>query len=316
MKPSHPKLSDLLSSPVRTRVAPSPTGHVHLGTLRTALHNALAARASGGTFLLRIDDTDLARNQDVHVQAFQSLLDDMGLSPDLMFRQSDRFDIHRAAAQSLVQAGLAHVHQGATLLGDDVIPLAPAQFQDLAAGPCKVSSQQTGTLPGLVLVRADGTPTYLFSSVVDDVDHQIDLIIRGMDHLANTPKQLVIAAALDQAGWRGARAFCDTIRFAHVGLIMGQGPMGTRKLSKRDAGSSVMDQLANGAHPGALLHVALMLGWGHPDPQFDRHYPVLSWSDMLNVFPQGALRPGNALFQPQRLDALSRKYRARAHMVT
>lgn len=316
MKAFNPKLSDLLRSPVRTRVAPSPTGHVHLGTLRTALHNALAARASGGVFLLRIDDTDQARNQDVHVQAFQSLLGSMGLSPDHVFRQSDRFDVHRAAAQTLVLAGLAHVQQGATVLGNDVISLAPNQFQDLASGLCKVSAQQASTLPGLVLVRADGTPTYLFSSVVDDIDYRLNLIIRGMDHLANTPKQLAIASALAQVSWPNAQAFCDAIRFAHVGLIMGQGPMGPRKLSKRDATSSVVDQLANGAHPRALLHVAMMLGWGHPDPQFDRLYPILDWDDMIRVFPQGALRPGNALFQPQRLAALTRKYRARPHMVT
>lgn len=146
---------------------------------------------------------------------------------------------------------------------------------------------------------------------MDDIDYRINLIIRGMAHLANTPKQLAIVSALAQISWPNAQAFCDAIRFAHVGLIMGP-----RKLSKRDAASSVVDQLANGAHPRALLHVAMMLGWGHPDPQFDGLYPILDWDDMTRVFPQGAGRPGNALFQPQRLAALTRKYRARPHMVT
>lgn len=316
MKVPPPKLSHVLSSPIRTRVAPSPTGHVHLGTLRTALHNVLAARASGGTFLLRIDDTDQARNQDVHVSAFRSLLDDMGLAPNLMFRQSDRFDVHRAAAGQLVAAGAARLDAGAVVLSGGCVDVMPSSFLDLAAGQCAVSSQQAALLPGLVLIRADGTPTYLFSSVVDDIDYRIDLIIRGMDHLSNTPKQLALAHLLASVGWHGAKSFIDRVHLAHVGLIMTPGKMGPVKMSKRDVASSVMDQRSSGICDPALRHVALMLGWGHPDPQFDRQYPVMSWDDMVRVFPQGALRPGSALFQAARLAALDRKYRARPGMVT
>ena len=316
MKDLPPKLSQVLSSPVRTRVAPSPTGHVHLGTFRTALHNALAARSSGGAFLLRIDDTDLARNQDVHVSAFQHLLDAMELAPDIVFRQSDRFDIHRAAAAQLVAAGAAHHQGGAIVLSGCAVDAMPHSFMDLAAGRCSVSAQQSALLPGLVLIRSDGTPTYLFSSVVDDIDYRIDLIVRGMDHLSNAPKQLALAHLLSSVGWDGAASFLDRVHHAHVGLIMAPGKMGPVKMSKRDAASSVMDLRASGICEPALRHVALMLGWGHPDPQFDRQYPVLSWDDMIRAFPQGALRPGSALFQSARLAALDRKYRARPGMIT
>lgn len=305
------KLSQILTRPAHTRVAPSPTGHVHLGTLRTALHNWLAAKASGGAFLLRIDDTHGARNNPTHAVAFQRLLDDMGMSPDQTVWQSQRFDVHRAAAASLVGCGLAQVKDGATVLTQDIVDLTVSSFVDLASGDCRVSKQQSSLLPGAVLIRSDGTPTYMLASIVDDIDHSINLIIRGVDHLSNTPKQLAIAAGLASAGWPNAADFVSGLRLAHVGLIMIQGKTGPVKLSKRDAASSVIDLRAAGISDRAILHVAMMLGWGHPDPQFDKAYPVMSSDDMKHVFGQGALRAGNAMFQPGRLAALDRKYKAR-----
>lgn len=302
----HPKqrLASLLASPVHCRVAPSPTGHAHLGTVRTALHNYLAARASGGSFLLRIDDTDAARNDPAHVDLIHKSLDILGLSPDRCFHQSSKRANHLAAAQLLLDQGWAVHDGGAVRLAPRARSLAPTQFMDAASGMCRISSTLLDHTDGLVLLRSDGTPTYHLASIVDDIDAGITLIMRGMDHLSNVPKQILIARALARSGYPGAQVFCDQVAFAHVGLIFKL----DKKLSKRDMDSNLFHYLDNGTPPSALLHWAMQLGWGHPDPNFDKAYPVMALPDMPDIFAQGGLRAVNCKLNTDKLASLSKKY--------
>ena len=306
--PPKSRLSAFLAQqPVRTRIAPSPTGHVHLGTVRTALHNYLAARASGGQFVLRIDDTDDKRNDASHVDLIHHCLDLFQLKPDLVFHQSARRDHHQQAAQVLLDKGWAVQDGNAVRLAPQARSLAPSQFFDLASGVCTISDTFLDQADNLVLMRSDGSPTYHFASIVDDIDTHINLIIRGMDHLSNVPKQLIIASALAQANYPNAQHFLDHLMWAHVGLIMHQ----KKKLSKRDDASNVLQYLQQGVDPGVLLQWALPLGWGHPDAQFDRHYPVLTLDDMPDVFAQGGLRSSNCNLNGDKLPALMKKWKAR-----
>lgn len=304
--PPKQRLAALLASPVHCRVAPSPTGHVHLGTVRTALHNALAARASGGSFLLRIDDTDASRNDKAHVDLIHTSLDLLGLVPDRSFHQSDRLDHHHAAVHALLDAGWATHDHGAVRLTPAARPLAPDRFFDLASGVCRISPTLLDHADGLVLLRSDGSPTYHLASIVDDIDAKITLILRGMDHLANVPKQILIALALADAHYPGARDFCDQVMFAHVGLILKNG----KKLSKRDNDSNLFHYLDAGTPPDALAHWALGLGWGHPDADFDKKWPVMDRAAMPGVFAQGGLRSSNCALNQDKLASLARKYHA------
>ena len=304
--PPKQRLTTLLGAPVHCRVAPSPTGHVHLGTVRTALHNALAARASGGSFLLRIDDTDAARNDDAHVDLIHRSLAILGLTPDQVFHQSSRRASHHGAVQALLDAGLAVRDGDAVRLAPHARQLAPDKFFDLAAGVCSLSATLLDHADGLVLLRSDGSPTYHLASIVDDIDAGITLILRGMDHLSNVPKQVIIARALAQVDYPGAQAFCDGVVFAHVGLILKDG----KKLSKRDNDSNLFHYLDAGTPPQALLHWAMGLGWGHPDSAFDKKWPVLALADMPGVFAQGGLRSSNCALNLDKLAALSRKHKA------
>ena len=295
----------LTQAPARTRVAPSPTGHVHLGTVRTALHNFLAARASGGSFLLRIDDTDASRNDDANVIMIHQALAALGLGFDATFAQSSKRDSHAAAAKCLLDAGWTVQDGPAVRLAPKARDLAPASFFDLANGVCQVSSTFLNQADGLVLVRSDGTPTYQFASVVDDIDAQITLIIRGMDHLANVAKQVIVARALAASDYPNAQVFCNSVLFAHVGLILKDG----KKLSKRDNASHLslyLDQVC----PQAFLQWALPLGWGHPDPQWDKTHPLVSLDQMSTFFMQGGLRGANCSMDTKKLDALDRKWKA------
>lgn len=285
------RLSHFLGQrPVVCRIAPSPTGHVHIGTVRTALHNFLAAKASGGQFFLRIDDTDQSRNDDAHVRLIHDSLDRFGLSPSFFFHQSSRRDDHQRAAHLLLSSGLAVMDGSAVRLRPGLVSLLPAQFFDLAAGVCSISDTLAGQADGLVLLRSDGTPTYHFASVVDDIHAGTTLVLRGMDHLANTPKQVLIAMALAQVGWPGAADFCSQVCFAHVGLILKDG----KKVSKRDGSSNVMAALDGGVLPSAYLQWVLKLGWGHPASDLDKQHPLIDLATMPSLFAQGALRSINA----------------------
>lgn len=304
--PPKQRLAHVLGQrPAVCRIAPSPTGHVHMGTVRTALHNFLAAKASGGTFFLRVDDTDQSRNDDAHVRLIHDSLAIFGLIPSFFFHQASRLASHQQAAHYLLSHGLAVQDGTAVRLRPGLVSLLPSQFFDVAAGVCSISDTLAGHADGLVLLRSDGTPTYHFASILDDIHAGTTLVLRGMDHLANTPKQVLVAMALAQAGWAGADDFCQNVCFAHVGLILNKDG---KKVSKRDGASNVMGALDGGVDPRAYLQWVLKLGWGHPASDFDKQHPLLPLDAMASVFPQGGLRSTNATLDLTKLDSLNRQW--------
>lgn len=277
--------------PVRTRFAPSPTGYLHIGGARTALFCWLAARATGGQFVLRIEDTDRERSTQESVQAILDGLAWLELDPDEgPFYQSERMGLYRDAVQRLLDEGKAYrcycsrerldaLRERARERGEKprydghcrhlekapegVTPVirfrnpdsGTVAFRDRVRGPIAFDNHE---LDDLVIQRTDGTPTYNFAVVVDDLDMDINLVIRGDDHINNTPRQINLYEAL------GARP----PEFAHVPMILGDD--GTR-LSKRHGAVGVLAWRELGYLPDALVNYLARLGWASGDREhFDR----------------------------------------------
>ncbi len=285
---------------VRTRFAPSPTGLLHIGGARTALFNYLFSRHHGGEFLLRIEDTDRARSTEQAVQVILEGLAWLGLDPDeTPLFQSTRAARHAEIAHALLAAGRAYrcyctaeelremreraLKEGRPPRYDgrwrDRDPaeappgVAPAirlkapragetVVEDLVQGPVRVANAE---LDDMIILRSDGTPTYLHAVVVDDHDMAITHVIRGDDHLTNTFRQVQVYQAM---GW-------EMPRFAHIPLIHGADGA---KLSKRHGAVSVLEFRAQGFLPEALCNYLLRLGWGHGDAE------ILSREDAIRLF--------------------------------
>lgn len=275
-----------------TRIAPSPTGLMHLGTARTAYFNWLAARASGGRFILRIDDTDAARNDEAAVAVIDEGLAWLGLDHDERFRQSDRADAYAAAAQRLLDDGRAYRAENGAVL------LAPGFDASWLANDGKAmtpTDKERALADDQVLIRGDGAPVYHFASVVDDAEKGITLIIRGVDHVTNTFRQAAIFRAL------GA----EPPRFAHVGLIT----QGGKKMSKRDGAASLLAYRDAGYDPDAVLNALLRMGWG-PSVD-DKSAAILPRERALELFITGGrMKPSPAGFDLNKLDWFDRKYKA------
>ena len=217
----------MLDTPQSTRIAPSPTGMFHLGSARTALFNWLAARASGGRFTLRIDDTDKARHSDPAVQVILDAMDWLQLPYDTCIRQSDRLDLYRGLATDLVARGFAKKDGNAIRLSCVDVP---DSWSDTLSGLIPISDHDRRIIGELVILRSDGMPTYHLASVVDDMDFAITWVIRGSDHLSNTPKHIALWNALSKLDWSGSTAPLPL--WTHIGLITSGG----KKLSKLDFG--------------------------------------------------------------------------------
>lgn len=284
---------------LHTRVAPSPTGFFHLGTARTALHNYLIAKATGGHFLLRIDDTDLQRNQQAYIDVIFDALQWLDIVPDSVMYQSQRFSHYQQVADQLIRHGLAVRDK------DNVVRLAFGQhyrssWHDFYGKIYPLTDKDRDMAANIALMKSDGTPTYHFSCVVDDVDTQRNLVLRGADHIPNTVKQLYIADALQSMHYG-----ITDIQYIHVGLIMKD----QKKLSKRDGASNILAYRDQGYHPMALWNFLLRLGWGHPDPNFDRKTPLLNKDDMINRVMDGKFKVINANFDNQKLAFYAKKLR-------
>lgn len=285
-----------------TRIAPSPTGMMHLGTARTALFNWLVARSDpGGSFIVRIDDTDATRNQPEMVQPILDGLEWLGLDYDELFYQSDRLDLYRLWAERLLNKGLAsRAENGAVLLA---YPDYPVVWTDRVGGAQKINEQEQKAINSLVLLRGDQTPTYHFASTVDDYEMDITYIIRGDDHRINTGKHLAIWCALNAAMGRSKPLFPMT---AHVGLIFHNG----RKMSKRDGAASLLDYRDQGVDPDAMFNFLLRLGWGPSNE--NKSHAVIDRERALDLFlDAGKMRAAPASFDEAHLRALDRKHKAR-----
>jgi glutamyl-tRNA synthetase len=234
---------------VRVRFAPSPTGLLHLGGARTALFNYLFARHHRGGLILRVEDTDRLRSREEYERSLMEDLDWLGLSFDEgPYRQSERDTLYEEAAGSLGKRGLTY--EASDEAGRRALYFRPPRrsgsFRDALRGEVPFSK-----VGDFVLMKSDGTPSYNFAAVVDDLDMGITHVIRGEEHLSNTARQALLYRAL------GAQE----PEFIHLGLILG--PDG-KKLSKRHGAASVADYRREGYLPEALLGYLALLGWTHP----------------------------------------------------
>jgi glutamyl-tRNA synthetase len=307
---------------IRTRFAPSPTGFLHVGGARTALFCWLQARASGGTFVLRIEDTDLERSSAESVQAILDGMDWLGLDYDEgPFYQTHRFERYAEVVQSLLEAGKAyHCYCSKERLQDlrerqmaeGIKPRYDGKCRDLQEIPAGIKpvvrfrnpqdgevvfedqvrgriAISNGELDDLVIARPDGSPTYNFTVVVDDMDMRITHVTRGDDHINNTPRQINIYRAL------GA----EPPVFAHVPMILGED--GAR-LSKRHGAVSVLQYRELGYLPQALLNYLVRLGWSHGDQE------IFSRQEMIGAFSIGGVNRKAAAFDHDKLNWLNQHY--------
>ena len=311
-----------MSPEVRVRFAPSPTGHLHVGGARTALFNWLFARHHGGVFILRIEDTDRSRSTDENIEFIVDALRWLGLDwdegpPASGYRQTERFDLYRAAAARLVQAGRAYhcdcppeqldaERKAAEARKETFRYSGRCRDRGLTAGALRLRIPDTGAtvvhdlihgpvvfehqqLDDWILARTDGTPTYNFCVVVDDVEMRISHVIRGNDHLSNTPKQVLCYEALGY----------PVPAFAHVSMILGAD---RSRLSKRHGATSVQAYREQGILPEALVNYLARLGWSHGDQEIFTRAELVERFDIKDVSSSGAV------FDQTKLEWLSQEY--------
>ena len=272
-------------APIRVRFAPSPTGYLHVGGARTALFNWLYARHVGGTFLLRIEDTDKQRSTDEHTQVILDGLTWLGLDwdEDLVF-QGARLARHQEIADRLLKDGKAYLDEGAIRLR---MPPGEIAFDDAVHGPISFQGED---IKDFVILRADRTPLYNLAVVVDDIDMRITHVLRGDDHISNTPKQIAIYRAL------GATPPV----FGHVPMI--NGPDG-KKLSKRHGATAVGDYQHIGILPDAMRNFLALLGWS---PGEDRE--ILTMEELKGLFALDGILKKPAVFDTTKLEWMNGQY--------
>ncbi|HYT73792.1 MAG TPA: glutamate--tRNA ligase [Vicinamibacterales bacterium] len=281
---------------VRVRFAPSPTGYLHVGGARTALFNWLLARRHGGIFVLRIEDTDVERSSWEMVAGIVDGLRWLGLDwdegPDVggphgPYFQSQRLEKYRAHAHALVGEGKAHLDSGAVRFK---VPAGQTRFDDLVHGAIAFENEH---IEDFVILRSDGHPTYHLSVVVDDIDMEITHVVRGDDHISNTPKQVLLYEAFGK----------PVPRFAHVPLILGPDK---KRLSKRHGATSVMEYHRLGYLPEAMVNFLALLGWS---PGGDRE--LLTREELTSLFAIDGISGGNAVFNSEKLDWFNQQHIAR-----
>ena len=269
----------------RVRFAPSPTGYLHVGGARTALFNWLYARRTGGTFLLRIEDTDKQRSTDEHTQVILDGLKWLGLDWDeqLTF-QGARLVRHQEVADKLLAEGKAYLEEGVIRLR---VPPGEIAWDDAVHGRISFQGED---IKDFVILRSDRSPLYNFAVVVDDLDMRITLVLRGDDHISNTPKQLAVYHALG----------VPPPRFGHVPMI--NGPDG-KKLSKRHGATAVGDYQHLGILPAALRNFLALLGWS---PGGDKE--IMTLDEMIRLFSLESILKKPAVFDMTKLEWMNGQY--------
>lgn len=267
-----------MSNKVRVRFAPSPTGALHIGGAHTALFNWLWAKHTNGTFVLRIEDTDKDRSTAEYEQSIMDGMKWLGLDwdegPDKggafgPYRQSERINLYKKYAQQLLDSGHAYEQDGAIFFK---VPTGEkVAFNDVVYGHIEVISENTsvnqdGSIKDLVIIKRDGMPTYNFAVVIDDYTMNINTVIRGEDHLINTPKQILIYNALN----------FKTPQFAHLPMILGKNK---KKLSKRDGATSVFEYNDLGYLPNGVFNFLALLGWSPKTGQ-----EIFTQKEAINIF--------------------------------
>ena len=309
-------------SELRVRFAPSPTGHLHIGGARTALFNYLLAKSQNGAFVLRIEDTDVARSTQESVDAILDAMKWLGLSYDEgPLYQSDRFELYKQKVQQLIDEGKAYrcyctaeeldakrenakeegrkpKYDGTCRNRTDQpdIPYVvrfklpegaeETTFVDRIKGTISFRHEE---LDDLIIQRTDGTPTYNLVVVIDDAEMEINLIIRGDDHINNTPRQILLYQALGYS----------VPEFAHVPMILGPDK---KRLSKRHGATSVMAYQEMGYLPEALVNYLVRLGWSSGDEE------IFSMTDLFKKFGLENVGRSAGVFNPEKLNWLNSHY--------
>jgi glutamyl-tRNA synthetase len=306
---------------IRTRFAPSPTGYLHIGGARTALFSWLYTRHHSGEFVLRIEDTDQQRSTDESTKAILDAMTWLGLNWDEgPYFQAQRVDLHRDMVQKLINEGKAYYctctpeeleekRKQALATGNkpkydgtcrdknlkktpgSVVRFRGAQtgitvVEDLIKGNISFNNDE---LDDLIIERGDGYPTYNFAVVIDDALMNITHVIRGDDHVNNTPRQILMYQALG----------FDVPKFAHVPMILGSDKA---RLSKRHGATSVMAYKEMGFLPEALVNYLVRLGWAHGDQE------IFSQKDLIELFDLDAVGKSPAVFNPEKLLWLNSHY--------
>lgn len=308
---------------IKTRFAPSPTGYLHVGGARTALYSWLFARNHGGEFVLRIEDTDLERSTPEAIEAIMDGMNWLSLEWDEgPYYQTKRFDRYNAVIDQMLEEGTTykcycskerlealreeqmakgekprydgrcrHSHEHHADDEPCVVRFANPQegsvvFDDQIRGPIEFSNQE---LDDLIIRRTDGSPTYNFCVVVDDWDMEITHVIRGEDHINNTPRQINILKALK----------APVPVYAHVSMINGDDG---KKLSKRHGAVSVMQYRDDGYLPEALLNYLVRLGWSHGDQE------IFTREEMIKYFTLNAVSKSASAFNTDKLLWLNHHY--------
>ena len=321
---------------IRVRIAPSPTGFLHVGTARTALFNYLFAKKHNGKFILRIEDTDIERSKEEYTQNIYDSLRAMGLNwdegPDIggsygPYKQSDRFDLYNKYAQELLDSGKAYlcwcsqeeleaekekslqeknayIYSGKckNLTNEQLeaykregrkptirfsVQHRQLQFEDIVRGKLDFD---TSLLGDFVIMKSSGIPTYNFAVVIDDVEMKISHIVRGEDHISNTPRQILLYEAY---GFK-------IPKFAHVGMILA--PDRT-KLSKRHGATAVSEFIEEGYLPEAFVNFLALLGWSPADG-----HEIKELSELINAFSLERVSPSPAIFEFDKLNWMNGQY--------
>jgi glutamyl-tRNA synthetase len=271
--------------PIRVRFAPSPTGYLHVGGARTALFNWLYARHTGGTFLLRIEDTDKQRSTDEHTRVILDGLTWLGLDWDEepVF-QGARLARHQEAADRLLAEGKAYLEEGAIRFR---MPQEEIAWEDAVHGRIAFQGQD---IKDFIILRTDRTPIYNLAVVVDDLDMTVSHVLRGDDHISNTPKQIALYRALG----------VPHPVFGHVPMI--NGPDG-KKLSKRHGATAVGDYQHLGILPAAMRNFLALLGWS---PGGDRE--IMTQEEMVGLFSIEGIQRKAAVFDTVKLEWMNGQY--------
>lgn len=309
-------------SDLRVRFAPSPTGYLHIGGARTALFNYLLAQQQQGTFVLRIEDTDVERSTQESVDAILNAMEWLGLSCDEgPHYQSDRFDLYRDKVQQLLDDGKAYrcyctaedldakrevaMKEGRKPKYDGtcreradqpdqpyVVRFKLPQQRDVVSFDDRIKGRiefHTDELDDLIIQRTDGTPTYNLVVVIDDAEMGINLVIRGDDHVNNTPRQILLYEALGY----------QVPQFAHVPMILGADK---KRLSKRHGATSVMAYKDMGYLPEAMVNYLVRLGWSLGDEE------IFSMADLIDKFTLDNVGRSAGVFNPEKLLWLNSHY--------
>jgi len=271
---------------VRVRFAPSPTGYLHIGSARTALFNWLYARHEKGAFILRIEDTDKERSKPEYLDEILASLKWLFMEWDgEPIFQSQRFDIYKKYANMLVEKGLAYLEGPAIIFR--VEKSKKVAFEDMIRGRVEFS---TDDIKDQVLMKSDGTPTYNFACVVDDHEMQITHVIRGDDHISNTPKQVMLYEALE----------LKLPKFAHIPLILSKDG---GRMSKRHGATSIFEYKNMGVLPEALANYLSLMGWA---PGND--VEILPVKEVIKLFDIKDVNKTGAIFDMDKLSWINGQY--------